>query len=155
MGKREVQLPCDSAPLHEDILVSGGTAPRILDVGTRWSWVVSFIPRLLYTQGKSSWYTLDRRLGGPQSLSGRGGEEKNSQCRETWVITWGYGSSLLKWNFDVPILNGIENDVIKTINNWGRRNSHRQKGRGNMGTARREIVQIHFELPPARKKRYW
>jgi hypothetical protein len=27
-------------------------------------------------QGKSSWYALDRRLGGPQSRSGRGGEEK-------------------------------------------------------------------------------
>jgi hypothetical protein len=24
------------------------------------------------------WYPLDRRLGGPQSRSGRGGEEKNS-----------------------------------------------------------------------------
>jgi hypothetical protein len=30
-------------------------------------------------QGKSLWYPLDRRLGGPQSRSGRGGEEKNSQ----------------------------------------------------------------------------
>jgi hypothetical protein len=27
---------------------------------------------------KSPWYPLDRRLGGPQSRSGRGGEEKNS-----------------------------------------------------------------------------
>jgi hypothetical protein len=30
-------------------------------------------------QGKSPFYTLDRRLGGPQSRSGRYGEEKNSQ----------------------------------------------------------------------------
>jgi hypothetical protein len=30
-------------------------------------------------QGKSPWYPLDRRLGGPQSRSGRGGEEKSSQ----------------------------------------------------------------------------
>jgi len=30
-------------------------------------------------QGKSPWYPLDRRLGGPQSQSGRDGEEKNSQ----------------------------------------------------------------------------
>jgi hypothetical protein len=30
-------------------------------------------------QGMSPWYPLDRRLGGPQSRSGRGGEEKNSQ----------------------------------------------------------------------------
>jgi hypothetical protein len=28
---------------------------------------------------KEPWYPLDRRLGGPQSRSGRGGEEKNSQ----------------------------------------------------------------------------
>jgi hypothetical protein len=33
----------------------------------------------LYPQGKSPWYPLDTRLGGPQSYSGRGGEEKNSQ----------------------------------------------------------------------------
>jgi len=32
----------------------------------------------LYTQGKSPWYPLDRRLGGPQTQSGSGGEEKNS-----------------------------------------------------------------------------
>jgi hypothetical protein len=30
-------------------------------------------------QGKRPWYPLDRRLGGPQSRSGRGGEGKNSQ----------------------------------------------------------------------------
>jgi hypothetical protein len=35
--------------------------------------------RPLYLQGKSSWYVLDRRLGGLQSWSGRGGKEKNSQ----------------------------------------------------------------------------
>jgi hypothetical protein len=28
--------------------------------------------------GKEPWYPLDRGLGGPQSRSGRGGEEKNS-----------------------------------------------------------------------------
>jgi hypothetical protein len=30
-------------------------------------------------QGKSAWYPLDRRMSGPQSRSGCGGEEKNSQ----------------------------------------------------------------------------
>jgi hypothetical protein len=54
------------------------TTPRILDLGTRWRWAVNFTLRPLYTQGKSPWYQLDR-LGGPQSCSGRGGEEKNSQ----------------------------------------------------------------------------
>jgi hypothetical protein len=33
----------------------------------------------LYPQGKSPWYPLDRRLGGPQNHSGCGGLEKNSQ----------------------------------------------------------------------------
>jgi hypothetical protein len=41
--------------------------------------VVGFPPQPIYPQGKSPFYTLDRRLGGPQSRSGRGGEEKNSQ----------------------------------------------------------------------------
>jgi hypothetical protein len=33
--------------------------------------------RAFHPQEKSPWYPLDRRLGGPQSQSGRGGEEKN------------------------------------------------------------------------------
>jgi len=41
--------------------------------------VVSCTPWPLYTQGKTSWYPLGRRLGGTQSHSGCGGEEKNSQ----------------------------------------------------------------------------
>jgi hypothetical protein len=41
--------------------------------------VVSFTPQPLYRQGKNPGYSLDRRLGGPQSRSGRGGEEKSSQ----------------------------------------------------------------------------
>jgi hypothetical protein len=41
--------------------------------------VVSFTPRPLYPQVKSPCHTLYRRLGGPQSWSGRGSEEKNSQ----------------------------------------------------------------------------
>jgi hypothetical protein len=54
----------------------GGIAPHILDLSTRWRWVVSFIRWLLYPQGKSPWYPLDRRLGRPQSQSGHGGKEK-------------------------------------------------------------------------------
>jgi hypothetical protein len=69
----------NQAPRHEGVLGSGGIAPRILDLSTRWRWVVSFTPRPLYPQGKSPWYPLDRRLGGLQSRSGRSGEEKNSQ----------------------------------------------------------------------------
>jgi hypothetical protein len=58
---------------------SGGRVPCNPDLGTRWTWVVSFTLLSLYPQRKSPWYPLDRRLGGPQSRSGRGGEEKNSQ----------------------------------------------------------------------------
>jgi hypothetical protein len=43
--------------------------------GNEWS---AHAPAAL-PQGKGPWYPLDRRLGGPQSRSGRGGEEKNSQ----------------------------------------------------------------------------
>jgi hypothetical protein len=34
---------------------------------------------MLYPLGKTPFYPLNRRLGGPQSQSGYGGEEKNSQ----------------------------------------------------------------------------
>jgi hypothetical protein len=58
---------------------SGGIGALILDLGTRSRWVVIFTPRPLYRQEKSPMYPLDRRLGGPQRRSGRGGEEKKSQ----------------------------------------------------------------------------
>jgi hypothetical protein len=52
---------------------------EFFDLGSRWWWAASFMPRLLYRQRKSSWYRLDRRLGGPQNRYRRDGEEKNSQ----------------------------------------------------------------------------
>jgi hypothetical protein len=58
---------------------SGGIASHIFDLGARWRSVVNITLHPLYPRGKSPWYPLDRRLGGPQSRSGRGGEEKNSQ----------------------------------------------------------------------------
>jgi hypothetical protein len=60
---------------------SGDITPHILDICTRLRWVVSFTPRPLYSQGKGPWCPLDKRLGGPQSRSGRGGKKKNSQPR--------------------------------------------------------------------------
>jgi len=56
----------------------GSIAPRILGLGSRWRWVVSFTPQPLYPQGKSPCYLMNKRLCGPLSRSGRGGEEKNS-----------------------------------------------------------------------------
>jgi hypothetical protein len=49
------------------------------DLVTNCRCVVSFTHRPLYLQRKSPLYPSDRRLGGSHSLSGRGGEEKNSQ----------------------------------------------------------------------------
>jgi hypothetical protein len=42
---------------------SEGITPHILDLGSSWRWVVSSTPWPFYTQGKSPWYPLDRRLG--------------------------------------------------------------------------------------------
>jgi hypothetical protein len=67
------------APRHKGVLWSRVIAPYTLNLGTRWRWVVSFTHWLLYPQRKSPWYPLDRRLGEPQSRSGRGGVEKSSQ----------------------------------------------------------------------------
>jgi hypothetical protein len=57
---------------------SGCTSPCILDLGTSWRRVVSFMHRPLYPRGKNPWYSLDRKLVGPQSRSGHIGEEKHS-----------------------------------------------------------------------------
>jgi len=48
--------------------------------------VVSFTSRPLYSRCKSPRYPLDKKFGGPQKLSRRGGEEENSNhcpCRES------------------------------------------------------------------------
>jgi hypothetical protein len=57
----------NSALCPEDVWESGCIDPGILDLGTRWRWLVSFLPRPLYPRGKSPRYQLDRRLGGPKS----------------------------------------------------------------------------------------
>jgi hypothetical protein len=61
---------------HEGVWGSGCGDPYFLDLGTSWRWVVSFKLRPLCSRRKSPRYPLDRRLGGPQSRSGRRGEEK-------------------------------------------------------------------------------
>jgi hypothetical protein len=57
---------------------SGGITPHILDFGTTWRKVLSFTPRPLFSRSQNPRYPLDRRLGGPQSRSGRGDEERKS-----------------------------------------------------------------------------
>jgi hypothetical protein len=55
---------------------STGIAPLILNLGTRWRWVFNLSPRPFYPE-KESRYPSNRRLGGPQSRSGRFGEEND------------------------------------------------------------------------------
>jgi len=59
---------------------NGGSALRIPSLGTRWRRMVSLTPRPLYLRGKNPWYPLNRRLGGPQSRSGRSDREKSLHC---------------------------------------------------------------------------
>jgi len=65
---------------HRGIRTYGGStdiAPRILKLCT---------PRLLYRRRKGSRYPFDRRLGGPHSRSGDGGEEKKSLFCPCWEL---------------------------------------------------------------------
>jgi hypothetical protein len=70
------RLPSKQGIHHEGVWGSGCIDPNFLDLGTSWRWVVSFTLRSLYPMGKSPRYPLNRRLGGPQSRSGRHGEVK-------------------------------------------------------------------------------
>jgi hypothetical protein len=59
----------------------------ILDLCTRWRWVVSFTLRPLYILGNNLWCPLDRRLCGPQSRSGRCAEENSLAPTWNWTQT--------------------------------------------------------------------
>jgi hypothetical protein len=74
-------------------------ALNFLDLGIKWRWAVSFTP-----QGKRPRYPLDRRLGGPQSRSGRCGEEKNLELLR---IEPGSSSPRIFWDVTPYISVGI------------------------------------------------
>jgi hypothetical protein len=57
--------------------------PCFPDLGTSWRRVASFTLRSLYPRGKIPQYALDKRLGGPQGLSGLRGAEKILYPTET------------------------------------------------------------------------
>jgi hypothetical protein len=50
----------------------------ILNLGTRWMRVATFTPLPFKPQGNGPRYPMDRRLGGPQSRTGRCDDEKNA-----------------------------------------------------------------------------
>jgi hypothetical protein len=76
---------------------------------TSWRWVVSFTSRPLYHRRKSPRYPLDRMLGGPQSRSGRRGEnfwpyrDSNSDPLVVQLVASRYtdyaGSKKCTWNW--------------------------------------------------------
>jgi len=53
------------------------SSTHILNLGTKWKWVIRFVPWLLYPWWRSPQYHLNRGLGGPQSQSGNDGKETN------------------------------------------------------------------------------
>jgi hypothetical protein len=53
----------------------------ILDLSTRWRWVVSFTPLPLYPRGNSPRYPLDRRVGGRKVIWTR--EKIHCPCRKS------------------------------------------------------------------------
>jgi len=51
----------NEAPHHEN-MGNGAIAQCILNLGTRWRWLDSLIPQLLYPWSKNPWYPLERKL---------------------------------------------------------------------------------------------
>jgi len=72
-------------PVHTTTVYVGsrGIHPPILNLGTRWSWIVTFKPRPFCFREISP-YPLTKRLGGPQRRSGRF-REQNS-LRPYWTL---------------------------------------------------------------------
>jgi hypothetical protein len=75
--KRFDTIKAKAVPLHATEALERGELLLILDLGTRWDWVVSITPRPRFSPGKGPRYPLYRRLGGPQSRSGHRLEEKS------------------------------------------------------------------------------
>jgi hypothetical protein len=89
----------------------GRIDPQLLDLGTRWRWVVSFTSLSLYPQGKNPQSPLDRRLDGPQSRSGRFGEnfwpyrDSNSDPSVLQPLASRYSNYAITANVSIFILN--------------------------------------------------
>jgi hypothetical protein len=90
VGKRCERKSCPGALTLclEDMWSSGGMAPSILDLGTRWRWVVCFTPRPLYPRGNRPRHPSDRRMDGPQKRSQR--------CREYKSCLWLYSHGFVE-----------------------------------------------------------
>jgi hypothetical protein len=95
--------------------VSGDIAPRILNLGTRWRWEVTFTSHPLHPRCNSSRYPMDRRLGGLQSRSGCSGEEKKSHHYPSRELTPGRPPSNLEDRGSIPARN---NNGVSFVHYW-------------------------------------
>jgi hypothetical protein len=89
---------------HHAMKTYGGServASRIVNLGARWSWVIGFTLRSLYSRGKSPW-----RLGGPYGrFEHIRDENDHCICRESspwpshdnWVILRPSGRNYVEW----------------------------------------------------------
>jgi hypothetical protein len=94
-------------------LGSGGIAVRILDLDARRRWMVSYTLGPLYSQGKNLSYSLDRRVGGLQSRSERGGEEKfQAPVGIRIPVHPARSPALYRWAIPTPFLNYIHMHVL-------------------------------------------
>jgi len=77
----EANLLLSTPPRHKEWKIR--TAPLVLNLGARCSWLVNITPRLFYPRYKPHW-PLNRRLVGILSKYVRFGEEKNIlACRDS------------------------------------------------------------------------
>ena len=69
-------------------------------LGTRWNWVVSLMPQLLYPQGMSPWYPTNKRWGSPQSWTGAYDTYlKDSYSCGPWHLIPTFWTIILKFDF--------------------------------------------------------
>jgi hypothetical protein len=109
---------------------SGGIIPRILNLGIRWMWVISFRPRLLYPQGKTPGTHWIRGCVGPRTVLDVMVKRKIlSPCRESnpktpivqpvaqsytdWAIT-----ALIKTGMDFVSLTNCEDFTFCFVWMW-------------------------------------
>jgi hypothetical protein len=84
-GQEKTVSELNYAPHCREVWESGGIAPRILNLGNIWTWVVSYTPHTLYSWGRSPWNPPNRRPGGPQGTSGCCEEEPVSAWNRTRI----------------------------------------------------------------------
>jgi hypothetical protein len=82
-GKLSLCLP-NQALSHEGVWGSGCIDPHFLYYASSWSSLISFKPRLLYPQGNSPLYPMDKRLDWPpEPVWTLLGKEESNPCRPT------------------------------------------------------------------------